>query len=162
MVPNRCSKGSNLCSIALEFEEGRGVRLPSLSPLSKPLILGSWTVTPGSWHTKILGDYSILCRERVTATCSVWMSFVPGIVIRTNQLSVSWYCRLGSNLSHPRPSLRREEPPRDRRIASCSSQLATFIDLSNSVVALNNAMEQWSYSNCDGSYFIAMRFKAAL
>jgi len=25
--------------------------------------------------------------------------------------------------------------------------------LSNSVVALNNAMEQWSYSNCDGSYF---------
>jgi len=25
--------------------------------------------------------------------------------------------------------------------------------LSNLVVALNNAMEQWSYSNCDGSYF---------
>ena len=26
-------------------------------------------------------------------------------------------------------------------------------ELSNLVVALNNAMEQWSYSNCDGSYF---------
>ena len=25
--------------------------------------------------------------------------------------------------------------------------------MSNLVVALNNAMEQWSYSNCDGSYF---------
>jgi len=25
--------------------------------------------------------------------------------------------------------------------------------MSNLVVALNNAMEQWSYSTCDGSYF---------
>ena len=32
------------------------------------------------------------------------------------------------------------------------SSLAASV-LSNSVVALNNAMEQWSYSNCDGSYF---------
>jgi len=34
--------------------------------------------------------------------------------------------------------------------------------LSNSVVALNNAMEQWSYSNCDGSYFNCNEIKAAL
>jgi len=34
--------------------------------------------------------------------------------------------------------------------------------MSNSVVALNNAMEQWSYSNCDGSYFNCNEIKAAL
>jgi len=35
-------------------------------------------------------------------------------------------------------------------------------EMSNSVVALNNAMEQWSYSNCDGSYFNCNEIKAAL
>jgi len=28
-----------------------------------------------------------------------------------------------------------------------------FLEAVDLVLALNNAMEQWSYSNCDGSYF---------
>ena len=43
-----------------------------------------------------------------------------------------------------------------------SDTRSTKSNLSNSVVALNNAMEQWSYSNCDGSYFNCNEIKAAL
>ena len=37
--------------------------------------------------------------------------------------------------------------------ANANSRDCLDWDLSNLAVALSNAMEQWSYSNCDRSYF---------